>query len=101
MGAAHYFRAALSASLAGDVARALGILRQAESNLPAAEMTGPLWYNMGCFAARLGRLPEAMRYLNRAVNAGYSDPAKYRDDPDLAPLRWHAGFKRMLAEIGG
>jgi hypothetical protein len=95
-----YFQASLAAFRAGELARALAILQEAEACLPPSEMKGPLWYNMGCFAARLGRFPEAVRYLNRAVDAGYADPRKYRSDPDLSPLRWHAGFKRLLAEMG-
>src|SRR5262249_29165485 len=47
-GAGHYFRASLAAYRVGDVKRALGILRQAEAALPGSEMTGPMWYNMGC-----------------------------------------------------
>jgi hypothetical protein len=95
----HYFRASLAAFRAGDTARALEIMQQAEASLPAARMKGEMWYNMGCFAARLGRFPEALRYLNRAVDAGYANPERYRSDPDLAVLRWHAGFKRLLAGI--
>jgi tetratricopeptide (TPR) repeat protein len=98
-GAVAWFRASLSAHRAGETARALDVLRRAEKDLPPAEMKGPLWYNMGCFAARLGRYPDALRYLNRAVDAGFADLEKYRGDPDLAPLRWHAGFRRLLAEI--
>ena len=67
--------------------------------LPPAEMRGPMWYNMGCFAARLGRFPEALVYLNKAVDAGFDDMDKFRADPDLEPLRWHAGFKRLLASV--
>jgi hypothetical protein len=62
-------------------------------------MNGMLWYNMACFAARLGRLDEAMRYLNRAADAGYAKPEKYRQDPDLFPLRWRADFKALLRSM--
>jgi hypothetical protein len=99
--AVHYFRASLAAHKTGDTARALRILQQAETVLPRSEMKGPLWYNMGCFAARLGRVSEALCWLNRAVDTGYSDAEKIRSDPDLEPLHWHAGFKRLLLGIGG
>jgi hypothetical protein len=98
--AAHYFRASTAAYHCGDTGRALDILRQAEARLPASEMKGAAWYNMGCCATRLGRFAEALRYLNRAVDAGYDNPEQYRRDPDLEPLRWRAGFKRLLAGIG-
>jgi hypothetical protein len=84
-----------------DLATALTILRQAEANLPAAEMKGPLWYNRGCLAARLGYTGEALRCLNRAVEAGMSDPARYRADPDLAPLLGNPAFNRLLLSING
>jgi hypothetical protein len=99
-GAASFFRASLAAHQAGDSTRALAILQRAEASLPKAQMKAALWYNMGCFAARLGRYPDALRYLNRAVDAGYDDPKKYGSDPDLKPLHWHAGFKRLLADLG-
>jgi hypothetical protein len=82
------------------VARALEILLHAEARLAPSEMKGVFWYNMGCCAARLGRCAEALRFLNRAVDAGYGNPEQFRCDPDLEPLRWHAGFKRLLAGIG-
>jgi hypothetical protein len=63
-------------------------------------MKGPLWYNLGCFCARLGRFDEALRHLTRAIDVGYADAAKYHGDPDLEPLRWKPGFKRLLAGIG-
>jgi hypothetical protein len=96
----HYFRASLAASLTGKLERALAILQEAEKVLPAAEIRGPMWYNLGCFAARLGRFGEAVRYLTRAVDAGVVDAGKYRSDPDLEALRWNPHFKQLLAELG-
>ena len=60
-------------------------------------MSGAMWYNMGCFCTGLGRFAEAMRYLNRAVDAGHADPAKYLRDPDLAPL--HARRLQAAAAV--
>ena len=97
--AGHYVRAAMAAHHTGDTARALAILRRAAAILPSAEARGALWYNMGCFAARLGQFDEALGYLHRAVDAGYRDAEKYRSDPDLERLRWQAGFKRLLAGL--
>jgi type II secretion system (T2SS) protein E len=94
-----YFRASLAASYCGDDRRALAILEEAAAALHPARVSGAMWYNMGCFCARLGRLAEAVRYLNRAADAGYADPAKYLHDPDLAPLRCRADFKRLLGSL--
>jgi hypothetical protein len=98
--AVDFFRASLAAYRVGNLARALAILQQAERDLPPAQMKGPLWYNLGCFAARLGRFADSVRYLNRAVDAGFDDVEKYRGDPDLEALRWHAGFRQLLAGLG-
>jgi hypothetical protein len=98
-GAIDYFRASLVALEATGAARALAILKEAEATLPPGEMKGPLWYNMGCFSARMGRFPDALRYLNKAVDAGFADLEKFRGDPDLGPLRWKPGFRQLLDEI--
>jgi hypothetical protein len=94
-----YHHASLSADQAGNTARALAILQQAEAELPDAEIGGPLWYNLGCFAARLGRLDDALHYLNRAADRGCTDPEKYQNDPDLAPLRWRRDFNKLLSSL--
>jgi hypothetical protein len=94
-----YHHASLAAHLAGNTPRALAILQQAEAELPDAEIRGPLWYNLGCFAARLGRLEDALHYLNRAADCGCTDADKYRNDPDLAPLRWRRDFNKLLASL--
>ncbi len=97
--AVHYFRASLAAAQLGDAERALTILSRATATLPPAELWPTFWYNMGCFATRLRRFAEALGFLNRAVDAGYRNAAKYRSDPDLEPLRWHPGFRRLLAGL--
>jgi hypothetical protein len=94
-----YFEAGVAAYKLGDFARAFLILKTAEERLGPARLTGPMWYNLGCLASRLGRWPDALRYLNRAVDAGYANPAKYRTDPDLMPLRWRPEYKRLLRDL--
>jgi tetratricopeptide (TPR) repeat protein len=95
--AAAYMRASLAAGQVGKNAQALAILKEAVAWLPEAQVSGAMWYNLGCFAARLGLLKEAVGYLNRAVAAGYVKLAKFRTDPDLAPLRRRGDFKTLLA----
>jgi hypothetical protein len=97
--ARHYHQASLAAGHAGKPARALAILEEAANCLPAAEMKAAMWYNLGCFATRQGKLAEAVRYLNRAAQAGYADPEKYRSDLDLAPLRWRSDFKQLVGSL--
>jgi tetratricopeptide (TPR) repeat protein len=94
-----YYEAGVAAYKLGDFARAFLILRTAEERLGATQLTGPMWYNLGCLASRLGRFDEAIRYLNQAIDAGYANPRKYRHDPDLMSLRWRPEFKRLLGEL--
>ena len=95
-----HMRASIAAYRVGDAGWALAILRQAVIELPEEEVTAPFWYNMACYATQVGKFREAIRYLNRAVDVGYNNKAKLRNDPDLEPLRWHAGFKALLAGMG-
>jgi hypothetical protein len=44
--------------------------------------------------------PTAMRYLQNAVDAGYTNADKIRSDPDLASLRLSGAFKKLLAGLG-
>ena len=94
-----YFRASLAAGYLGDNRRALEILEEAREKLHPSQISGAMWYNMGCFAARLGRFAEAVRYLNRAADAGHDDPEKYLHDPDVAALRCRPDFKRLLRSL--
>jgi hypothetical protein len=92
-----YARAALAAGRLQKNALALTILQEATEKLPASAITAAMWYNMGCFAARLGLVKDAMRYLNRAVDAGYTNVRKFHADPDLNRLRDTREFKTLLA----
>jgi hypothetical protein len=94
-----YHHASLAAHLAGHTARALAVLKEADAELGDIGMRGPMWYNMACFATRLGHLDAAMVYLGRAVAAGSADATKYASDTDLAPLRWRADFKSLLRSL--
>ena len=41
----------------------------------------------------------ALKLLRKAVGRGYKDAAHLKEDPDLAPLRQTAEFKKLLAEL--
>jgi hypothetical protein len=94
-----FHRAALAAGNLGRTEEALSILEEAAARLPASQMKGVMWFNMGCFATRLGRFDDAIKYLHRAVDAGFTKADKYRHDPDLAALRWRPAFKALLASM--
>jgi len=60
--------------------------------LPAAEKFPKHWlirYNLACYCAQLGRLPESLEWLNRAIALADKPEIKTMAlaDPDLKPLR--------------
>src|SRR4051812_14387003 len=91
-----YSRAATSASRSGDPGRAYGLLKAAESELPARSMTAEMHYHLGRYAARVSRPDEALRHLRIAAKWGYADPEVYHRDTDLASLREVAGFRELI-----
>ena len=55
---------------------------------PASLRERPLFhYNLACYEAQLGDLPEARRRLTRAVELRPDLAERATTDPDLAPLR--------------
>lgn len=56
-------------------------------------------YNEACLHALRGRLEEAVRAFERAVEEGFTDYALARSDPDLELIRGHARFARALARV--
>jgi hypothetical protein len=97
--ARHYLLASLAASRRKHHGRALKILQDAEALLPPAELTGTMLFNMGCYHCRQGRATEALRYLRRAVAAGFRKLESFRRDADLNSLRGRPEFDALLVEI--
>src|SRR4029453_16197262 len=56
-------------------------------------------FHIGCALALLGRPDEAMEWLTRAANEGYPSYPRFSTDESLAPLRGHAGFVALLAQL--
>ncbi|HVU39015.1 MAG TPA: tetratricopeptide repeat protein [Opitutales bacterium] len=56
-------------------------------------------YNLACSLALKRRKADAVRALRRAVETGYRDLQWLREDPDLASLRGHAGFRAVEADV--
>ncbi|MBI4578031.1 MAG: tetratricopeptide repeat protein [Planctomycetes bacterium] len=53
-------------------------------------------YNLACTYSLAGRAEEALDYLERSVDHGFDDFDHIRADEDLAPLRGHPRFRRLL-----
>jgi hypothetical protein len=54
-------------------------------------------YNMACLKALTNRPDEAVAYLERAADAGFTDFIHIEKDPDLAPLRALPRYKALIA----
>jgi len=54
-------------------------------------------YNMACLKARTNRPTEALAYLERAANAGFTDFLHIERDEDLASLREMPQYKALIA----
>jgi hypothetical protein len=57
-------------------------------------------YNAACALAQAKRPEEAVVWLAKAIEAGFSDGEKARTDDDLAPLRVHSAFAAAIASLG-
>ncbi len=56
-------------------------------------------YNLACSYALLGRIDEAFRELDRAVELGYRDRSHLERDEDLANLRCDPRFAALLDQL--
>ncbi len=54
------------------------------------------FYNLAALHALQNRTAEALRYLESALQLGFRDPALLQKDPDLASLRKHAEFQKLM-----
>ena len=55
-------------------------------------------YNAACACARMGKRPEALDYLRKAVEAGFVNFVHVGQDSDLESLRDDAAYKELLAK---
>jgi hypothetical protein len=78
----------------GQLAKARGVAAE------TARLTGNIYgcYNLACYWALAGGRREALTFLRRSVDLGYSEPWISRD-PDLASLRGDPEFEAIVAEI--
>ncbi|MGI9023763.1 MAG: TPR end-of-group domain-containing protein [Acidimicrobiales bacterium] len=64
------------------------------------EDPGHVAYDVACNWARAGKPDDALDWLERAADAGLSDPALADDDPDLAPIRPTARYHAIVGRMG-
>jgi serine/threonine-protein kinase len=58
-----------------------------------------LAYSIGAALAQLGNMPEAIRWLRKAVDEGFVCYPWYARDPMLKPLSGDAEFQRMMQQM--
>jgi len=58
-------------------------------------------YNLACSHALLHHAADAVAALREAVKLGFHDLEYLLSDPDLAAVRPHPGFQRLVAELAG
>jgi tetratricopeptide (TPR) repeat protein len=56
-------------------------------------------YNLACSLALIRQKARALQALKRAIELGYDDDEWMRHDPDLAGLRDHPSFQKLLAKL--
>ncbi len=56
-------------------------------------------FNVACAHARAGRIDQALEWVIRAFDAGFSDLQSFEKDPDLEALRDHPEFVKALKRI--
>lgn len=57
-------------------------------------------FNTACAFGQLGRSPEGLEWLEKALDTGLTDPSVLDTDRDLEPLRAHADFQDLRARAG-
>jgi tetratricopeptide (TPR) repeat protein len=60
-----------------------------------------VFFNLACSHALLNHTVDALEALRQAVGLGFSDLDHLIADPDLASVRAHPGFQRLIAELAG
>ena len=76
-----------------DFERAAAALTQAVEHL--SPNSASAMYNLACTYALKGDRAMGLEWLEKAINAGFDNSDKVRDDPDIASLRGEARFKNI------
>jgi len=86
---------AVAAYRRGEFNQALALTRQGYELSPHNSL---VLYNLACFNALVGNKDEALAWLGKAVEAGFSAPKKIASDRDLDSLRGSPEYEAALAK---
>ena len=73
-----------------------GVSEMQETGAPPAAL-GTAIYNLACVRVAQGRMDEALKLLEEAIPLRSDLAATAATDPDLGPLRDHAGFRALVS----
>ncbi|MCC6405894.1 MAG: PQQ-binding-like beta-propeller repeat protein, partial [Planctomycetes bacterium] len=90
--------AAYEALDSGDLARARELFT---ANLVRFPEHANSAYALACIAARSGKVDEALRFLDRAVELGFADALVAGADEDLSALHANPHFAELLTRMAG
>jgi tetratricopeptide (TPR) repeat protein len=80
----------------GRAAESLGVDEQLSRLRPE---DASVHYHLACSYAVTGKLEDAARALDRALDLGFDDVQSLTEEPDLQDLRRHPSFARIRARI--
>jgi len=88
------FKLAFALHSIGEYQRAI------DTYMELADPGGPIvFYNLGCAYARLGMTDKAFDWLDRSIDAGFSEVSLIAEDEDLASLRGNARFAGFAQKV--
>ena len=83
----------------GEARKAKHVLQKALRGGKTLIHTHHLWHNAAGAYALMDKPAPAMALLRKAAVLGLPSYPAFRDDPNLAPLRNHAPFLRLLDSL--
>ncbi len=89
-------RAIFGAFSRGEHARAVELIEQFLRHSPDSPA---MLYNAACGCSLLGRRDDAVAYLLRAIEAGFTDFDLLRSDPDLEAIRDHETYTAIVEAV--
>jgi len=79
-----------------EYAQALGVLQ----NMQKSKQRSPeISYNIACIYGKMGNVENAVRYLQDALNKGFSNQDLLRTDPDLKNVRYTEWYKKITRDM--
>lgn len=76
-------------------------VRKADKMMMKTRLMFTCAYNIACICSQRDQLDEALKFLEQAIQAGFSDFEVARTDPDLEKLRRDPRFENLLKKYSG